>query len=224
MSVSRVIPGFAHFPKFIPSHTLPSLKQETEKLQQTIRSAAVNIAKVRTKTYLSSQHNRNTDEYYQLLAISDQDRKISLQYFNRYGETGHELSYFIGNRNIPSWIKASLISRIEDLPQVKALKAGNWNATLNTYSVTQDRKTPEFPFHKDVASNGAISAVFSFGRQGFLEMQKETVSHTIPLQEGSLVLLAGDARWEWEHRVVSTSSDLAVGACYRQSIVLGCSQ
>ena len=31
--------------------------------------------------------------------------KLTAQHFKRYGEDGHELTYFIGNENIPPFVK-----------------------------------------------------------------------------------------------------------------------
>jgi len=60
----------------------------------------------------SYNHNLKADKEYALMKIRDisSDSKVDCQNFINYGDKGHSLTYFIGNQNIPKFVKESLIT------------------------------------------------------------------------------------------------------------------
>ena len=156
------------------------------------------------------------------------------QYFDCYGEKGHELAYFIGNENIPDWIRSSLVLKMEETAEVRSLSQPNglsWNLTVNAYSLTPQKQIAGFPFHIDVASNGAITAIFTFLSSATLEIRKLSAMKHIEqyrLTPSSMLLLSGESRWDCEHRVLpdpvedGAGTDNPANSIRRLSLVLGC--
>ena len=90
----------------------------------------------------------------------------------------------------------------------------------------QGAKQAGFDWHKDIATNGEITSITTiFGNATFQIRPEDKTSYSatysLPLIPGSIVLLSGDSRWRWEHRVLSqeTSTADSIG---RISMVLGC--
>lgn len=245
------IPGLKFIPNFVNNETQKTLLLESLSLQRAITENAKGKQSKKTQTYLSKQHNLKSDEHYKLLHLSyPKDLTLDCQHFEQYGEDGHQLTYFIGNQNIPSFIRSKLINEMEQLDEVKAVKEEkfqkasrdhkqmgelNWNFTFNIYG--QQNENPNlvagFPFHIDVASNGQVTAIFTLMSNATLEMRKKgetEASHSIQLTPGSLFLLSGESRWEWEHRVLpknlQENNDSEDEHCphdiSRISLVLGC--
>lgn len=80
-----------------------------------------------------------------------------------------------------------------------------------------------FPWHTDLAANGEITAIATLLAPATLEFAPHAdhpgVPTTIDAMPGSLVLLSGEARWEWVHRALPHPG--AAGK-ERISLVLGC--
>jgi hypothetical protein len=81
--------------------------------------------------------------------------------------SGHSLAYLRNNRNIPSFVKESIVSKLladNELImclQKEAKKELNWKMTLNMYYFTKASEQEQeqmllagFPFHMDIPSNG----------------------------------------------------------------------
>ena len=170
------------------------------------------------------------------------------------------LTYFIGNENIPSYLLPTAINVIEELDAIKLYKDSkcspiSWNFAFNTYSIdSQNTKAAAgFPYHVDTESNGDITVIITLKNSAEMQIRpvssgstsKEPQEHKIEhprilLEPGSLLLLNGEARWEWEHRIIpqiindeeeenddktqqqhhTTSSSMS--SIYRMSLVLGC--
>jgi len=51
-----------------------------------------------------------------LLNVTDQSNplrtRLDAQMFKNYGSNGHDLTYFIDNKNIPEFIKHNLVSKL----------------------------------------------------------------------------------------------------------------
>src|SRR5437868_4119763 len=93
------VPGLRVFQNFLVVAQQKELIRASLEFQDKIRSHSQQANKIKARTYLSKQHNLSNDEFYQLIALKDLDHEIMLQYFNTYGEDGHELTYCIGNKN-----------------------------------------------------------------------------------------------------------------------------
>jgi hypothetical protein len=204
-------------------------------LHRHIEQIAQNTSGTKARTYLSKQHNLKTDEHYHQVTFETNGQILNLQHFFKYGEEGHSLTYFIGIQSIPQFVKDALIVPMEQIEVVKELKSqkkGNksldWNLTLNTYRppLHKPNQMPGFEFHKDIPSNGDITAIFTLLSEAEVEM-KPTMESPVAFREtlipGSLFLLSGPSRWDWLHRVQPKDVPLVDSETIRRvSLVLGC--
>lgn len=209
------------------------LLDQALKVHHDVTTVAKDTKKVPAKTYLSQQHNLDSQEFYQNCTITDVGFKEKTgQHFKKYGEDGHTLTYFIGNQNIPYYIGNSLIPLIEELEEVKALKTEQakenpptlgWRLTLNTYSESKELPNirPGFPFHTDTPTNGRITSIVTLISPAIIEMKRKEgklPSYSLVLKPGSLLLLSGESRWNWQHRVLPENIEPAVNT-YRADII-----
>jgi hypothetical protein len=229
--IFKAIPGLRYYPKFLENPQQNLIQQKSSELFGKI------INNVKNSPTLSLKHNLKSKEYYLSSQIMEDDSKIQCQYFEKYGEEGHTLTYFMGNNNIPKFIKNEIIPKVLEIPEVKTLRVKSmlsWNFTFNTYSLTtsQTKKMSGFPFHKDIDSNGIITMIYSIGATTEFQIRhpKDPNSvHRIPLTTNSLVLLSGESRWDYEHCVVPSNIEVdnfnfatEVESIKRISLVLGC--
>lgn len=229
------IPGLHIYHDFLETDRKCDLQKEAIKLHHAISSDTTVEHK---KIHRSQSHNLPSHEYYRLVSFNDQEKmKITCQYFEKYGEDGHKLTYFIGNNNLPNFIKSMLISRVLEIPEVIALsqnKLLNWNLTFNVYAseLNQPRtEIPGFPFHKDIPSNGEATMIYSIGAGSEFQMRHPANAdkiHAYPLYPNSLILFSKEARWDYEHRVVPVEIvdspplfTTALEKIWRISLVLG---
>lgn len=224
--ISPPIPGLVYQENFLSENVRQSLYVQALRLHDKIC-----IHRKGASFHKSEGHNLPFERHYRLLYFGDTPgRKINAQNFVDYGSPGHELTYFINNQNIPSCVHEELISRISQIEPVQALTSEtgaplNWRFTFNVYK-DQDAKQAGFDWHKDIATNGEITSITTiFGDATFQIRSEDKTSdlatYSLPLTPGSIVLLSGDSRWRWEHRVLSqeTSTADSIG---RISLVLGC--
>lgn len=237
---ATAIPGLGVFQNFLGDSQKEKLQLNSAGLFQRILTASEEASKISTRTHLSRYHNLSSQESYQLVKVEDVNgRKVTGQHFAKYGEEGHQLTYFIANANIPTFIKEDLVPRVLRVPAVEALSSQDpldWNLTFNTYATTKDRSAQlsGFDFHKDIPSNGEITMIYSLGVTSMFQIrlpEKPDQIHSFPLNSDSLLLLSKEARWDYEHRVVpvtlTTNHFLfktQLESIRRISIVLGCSK
>ena len=220
------IPGLVYQPNFLAENVRQSLYAQALRLH-----SAICTYRKEASTHKSQGHNLPFERHYRLIYFEDTPgRKINAQNFVDYGSPGHELTYFINNQNIPSFIHEGLISRINQLEPIQALASQienplNWRFTFNVYK-EDGAKQAGFDWHKDIATNGEITSITTiFGNATFQIRPEDKTSYSatysLPLTAGSIVLLSGDSRWKWEHRVLSQETS-ATGGIGRISLVLGC--
>ena len=156
---------------------------------------------------------------------------VVAQVFAGYGSDTHTLTYFLGRKNIPVRIGDALIPMVEALVKECGIAdevSGDWRLSMNVYgeedgdtcSAADEEEVKEddassFGWHKDIAANGDFTAITSLAGVGAIEFrspQGEVVG--VELDPGSVLIASGPARWEWDHRVASTSPG-------RLSLVLG---
>lgn len=232
-------PGLVFLSRFLEESQRTPVQARAKELYRKIISQQQTAPTQEARSYLSKYHNLKSKEYYKAVHFEDQDgRKISCQYFQKYGEEGHQLSYFIGNNNIPRFIQTDLITRMLDIPEVRNLKEadkGIWNFTFNTYALLENASKlatmAGFPYHKDIESNGEITAIYSLGEESTFEIRHPERPDQVtrfPLVDNSFILLSGPARWDYEHRVIPVviqkkTSQLwnEIEAIKRISLVLG---
>lgn len=244
------IHGLKVFHNFLGTSYKNEIQEKSVDLFQKILSNLHSAPGQQATTYLSQQHNLKTKEYYWLVKIANENELNSKpgiqsnvygQHFKKYGEEGHTLTYFIGNQNLPEFIRTGLVNRVLEIPEVNELSEDSplpldWNFTFNTYAMAKDEssKLPGFDFHKDIPSNGAITMIYSIGARSEFQIrhpEKPSEAHAISLDSDSLILLSGPARWDYEHRVVPVKIEkncplieIQNEAIMRISLVLGCSK
>jgi alkylated DNA repair dioxygenase AlkB len=227
--------GLRFIRKFLDNQAQEQLLTQSLLLHREIERIAQNTPGTAARTYLSKQHNLKTDEHYHRVTVKMHGQMLNLQHFFKYGEEGHTLTYFIGTQNIPQFVIDALIIPMEQIEEVKELKAQKigdkplgWNLTFNTYkpSLHKRNQMPGFDFHKDIPSNGDITAIFTLLSEADVEM-KPTMHSPVAYREtlipGSLFLLSGAARWEWLHCVQPKDIPFIDSEKIRRvSLVLGC--
>lgn len=182
----------------------------------------------------SSEHNLSTRESFARVFLSDGNRKLRAEHFVRYGEQGHELTYLRGNDNIPAFVKELLLPTILTVPCVAELSNSvgnrtlNWKMTLNIYR-EHGAALAGFPFHVDIPSNGAVTMILSLMAGARMELVHESDTknadvRVVDMEPSSLLVLSGEARYNWRHRVLPTNvaNKVAQNEIGRVSLVLGC--
>lgn len=215
-------PGLLYIKDFLREDEIQSLLEESLTLKEKITKSRENA-----KSYESKGHNLPFERHYKLIHFEDiANRKITGQSFINYGDNGHELCYFINNSNVPNFIHDKLIKKVSSIEHIKTLSENNafplnWRFTFNTYSEQNSGKRGGFGWHKDIDVNGEITSITSIVGKGTFEI-RESPSDINPLSidliPGSILLLSGASRWEWEHRVIPETC----GSQDRISLVLGC--
>jgi hypothetical protein len=240
-------PGLLYVESFINSDEREDMINYALILREKIRTDAHQRAFTKGRTYLSKQHNLKSEESYRIVTLpneADEGRRpVIAQYFDKYGEDGHELTYFINNSNIPDFVKHKLIfplsSASKEIQELMKLKKSQgqghlkWNFTCNFYGLHgADGQLAGFPFHVDVPSNGDITCIHTILTAATLQIRKKadhSQYYSVVMRPGSILLLSGESRWDWEHRVLPQSIDLTTLPAKLQdikvgriSLVLGC--
>lgn len=242
--------GLHYDPSFFTSKCHNDLVGQSLQLRKKIldsRQASRENA-VKVVTSLSKQHNLTTDEYYERVEVKDDKGKTCRgQYFDKYGDQGHELTYFMNNSNVPSFVLNQVVTKLCSKEPIKEVgNPLNWMFTFNAYRPVDDSGViPGFPFHVDSDFNGDITGIVTLVCPAALELRPKPATNdsqiddiisnknsyrTIELEPGSLLLLSGEARWDWQHRVVPGSKDKVANVIkgfencgvHRMSLVLGC--
>ena len=96
--------------RFFNTHAIPGLRfvknffSENERtklvfLLHDLRKILISRSNDKPFT-VSKKHNLSSEEKYKSVNLDNERRG---QFFPSYGEAGHELTYFIGNKNIPEF-------------------------------------------------------------------------------------------------------------------------
>ena len=193
------ISGLNIYEDFLTKHQRVSIQERADVMCYDISKAVTN------KRIISRNHNLDSLEYYSPIKLFDSGKIIHSQHFSKYGNSHHQLTYFKGNDNIPSFARELLIPNVTDL-----LKLHNvtWNLTLNRYVGKID-----FLFHKDIESNGESTAIYSPDSGAVFEIcdRDELREYVLPIN--ALLVMSGYAR-QLKHRVTSSCDK-------RTSLVLG---
>lgn len=220
------IPGLVYQPDFLEENSRQSLCDQALQLHDKICTHRKGAS-----MYKSQGHNLPFKKHYNLLHFEDiLERKINAQHFVDYGGPGHELTYFINNQNVPNFIHEGLINRVSQIAPIQALASQsetplNWRFTFNVYK-EEGSKQAGFDWHKDIASNGEITSITTLFGAAIFQIRPEdktsySATYSLPLPPGSTVVLSGESRWKWEHRVLSKESGVE-NSIGRISLVLGC--
>jgi hypothetical protein len=142
--------------------------------------------------FVSKKHNLTSQESYNNVLLVDEDSSSkSCQVFEKYGEDGHVLVYFIGNNQIPLHIKKEVLPKLIHLDPVKELKPTiqdakefDWRLTVNYYEKSTTNSFGGFPFHRDIAANGLITSILTLESPALIEFIKPDKEPTDGFPEG----------------------------------------
>ena len=174
----------------------------------------------------SERHNLSSEELYMSIKLDEDNKELRCEYFPRYGEDGHALAYFRGNDNLPDFIHKELLGQLHklmcDLALVELEKKMHWKLTLNYYKSTGNT-VAGFPFHVDIPANGVVTMIVNIQREAQFQIAKDEILREVIIPVGGLLVLSGESRYVWKHRVLpmgssqlSTQDDIE-----RISLVLG---
>ena len=198
------VPGLHLFENFLGTQQSSELAELSLAFFSQLQQSAGDSQ--RARTHLSKQHNLSTREEFETISLNDGDVAIEGELFRSYGDTAHQLGYFRGTKNIPEWLWQQLVTKVRKVEAVQQLGSQhNWKFTWNAYRCAQSSEQPTgFPWHVDIPGNGDITSIYTLGQSARISLRNtkdksQMVSHMLP--SDSLVLLSGEARWEWEHMV-----------------------
>ena len=162
----------------------------------------------------------------QLTLAQTNQRTVSCEYFPRYGEDGHALCYFRGNSNLPDFVRDGLLGQLGQTIQQDNLATEEqeltWKLTMNFYK-SVGGTVAGFPFHVDIPANGVVTMILNIHKEVLFQIARGDSVRDIPLPIGSLLLLSGESRYEWKHRVLPmpSSGSESPNTVERVSLVLG---
>ncbi|OJJ15622.1 hypothetical protein BKI52_37705 [marine bacterium AO1-C] len=175
----------------------------------------------------SAQHNLSSEESFVKVNLAESNqRNLRCEYFPRYGEDGHALAYFRGNANLPDFIDeeflTSLTQNLINVGITPPEGRTQWKLTVNYYKSIAD-SVAGFPFHVDIPSNGVVTMIMNVQREAQFQIAKDEQMEEITIPVGGLLILSGESRYEWKHRVLPMQSAGSISSdnIERVSLVLG---
>lgn len=224
------IPGLYVFTNYFSFTQCDSLVTEILALYQRLEKNAASLEKVnipQPKFVRSAKHNLLSEEFFTRIVLSEKNqREIHCEYFPRYGEDGHALGYFRKTSNLPDFILGDTLSSIQktvaDLMLSDGKKTLAWKLTVNFYKAI-DGVVAGFPFHVDIPANGVVTMIVNVQREALFQIEKDESKVDITLPVGALLILSGESRYIWKHRVLPMASDdvFESNDIERVSLVLG---
>ena len=199
-----------------------------ERLEAAVGSGSLEKAHIPQPAYVrSAEHNLKSEEHFARLALREaNDRVIRCEYFPRYGEDGHALCYFQRNANLPNFVTDDLVPDVHGMVASEGFvpldQELTWKLTMNFYKRVGG-KIAGFPFHVDIPANGVVTMILNVQREVLFQIAKGDVITDISLPVGALLLLSGESRYEWKHRVLPSPAPdgASANAVERVSLVLG---
>lgn len=209
------IPGLLLFPDyFAPTQCEVLVRQSLDlydRLEAVIDPAALEKAHIPQPAYVRSEkHKLQSEEQFARVALTEaSDRVIRGEYFPRYGEDGHALCYFQRNANLPDFATADLVPSVRELVEgegfVQCEQELTWKLTMNFYR-RAGGTIAGFPFHVDIPSNGVVTMILNVQREVRFEIANGDTVTGITLPVGALLLLSGESRYVWKHRVLPSEA------------------
>jgi hypothetical protein len=227
------IPGLLIYPHYFSPEWCGALLRDSLALHERLETFASAAGRVE-KTHIpqlafvrSSKHNLASEEFYTRVILPEaNERNLSCEFFPKYGEDGHALAYFRGNANLPDFVRDSLLEPIrrslEATRLVRPDQALTWKLTMNFYK-NVGGTIAGFPFHVDIPANGVVTMIVNVQREALFQIAKGDLLTDVTLAVGALLVLSGESRYEWKHRVVPMAApeSLPGGGVQRVSLVLG---
>jgi hypothetical protein len=230
---SDTVPGLFVYPDHYTGMQCALLVEQSLELQDRLEAAVAGSATSETARIpqpdfvRSAKHNLASEEFFTRVVLEEENaRRLSCEYFPRYGEDGHALCYFRGNANLPDFVLAGVVPSIRPtLEQASLVQPGQeltWKLTMNFYRSVAGT-VAGFPFHVDIPANGVVTMILNVHKEALFQIARNETVMDVPLPVGSLLVLSGESRYEWKHRVLPMSSDgsASPGEVERVSIVLG---
>ncbi len=117
---------------------------------------------------------------------------------------------------------AGIRRTLERAGLVEAGQDLKWKLTMNFYH-GHDGKIAGFPFHVDIPSNGVVTMILNVHREVLFQIAHEEIVEDVELPVGSLLILSGESRYQWKHRVLpkELGNSPSSGEVERVSLVLG---
>ncbi len=229
----EAIPGLFVYPDYFRSALSAHLVSNTVALYTRLEEAATRSGQVQkahipqTELVRSARHNLATEEFFTRVVLTEDDgRTLSCEYFPRYGEDGHALAYFRGNSNLPDYINGEPVKTIrrtmEEVGLLRSAQELTLKLTVNFYK-NVGGTVAGFPFHVDIPANGVVTMILNVQREALFQITKGEAVTDIQLPVGSLLVLSGESRYEWKHRVLPMAASGSGGpdGIERVSLVLG---
>jgi len=169
-------------------------------------------------------HGLSSDQEFKRVKLDvESGRSIRGEYFPSYGDEGHLLLYFRGNENLPDFVDL-ILPAIKNLVAEKELITSkvldSWRLTMNFYEAVSG-VVSGFPFHVDIPANGVITMILNIHRAAKFQITDGTETVDLALPVGSLLILSGESRYKWKHRVLPGKSESKGAVVERISLVLG---
>ena len=227
----QTIPGLYLFDNFFTSNTCKqileaSLAIETQLAKTRNQDASPDTANIPQPDFVKSEnHNLSSNEKFLRVCVKDlNSNELSGEYFPRYGEDSHALAYFRGTENLPSFTQ-KLLPDIKELIEKNDIITKNvkdsWRLTMNFYKNVEG-VVSGFPFHVDIPANGVITMILNIHREAIFQITDGNEAIDIHLPIGALLILSGDSRYKWKHRVLPSESASDIeNQIERVSLVLG---
>lgn len=206
------IPGLFVFPDYFSAEQSGELVDHSFQLYEQLEAMCretppMEQAQIPQPAFVrSANHNLASEEYFaRAKLIESAERTLRCEYFPHYGEDGHALAYFRGNANLPSFLRAALVEQIRTSLAAVGLSPAKaeliWKLTMNFYREVGGT-VAGFPFHVDIPANGVVTMILNVHQAALFQIAKDDRLIDIPLAIGSLLVLSGESRYDWKHRVV----------------------
>lgn len=233
MQTFHEVPGLYCSPNYFHPDRAISISQEALLLFTKLKSAVsrgteVSAAQIPQPEFVRSErHNLASEEQYTRVELAEPSgNSLKCEYFPRYGEDGHALAYFRGNSNLPDFVAGELLATVHDTVQdLGVIGTGdklNWKLTANFYQ-SVNGTVAGFPFHVDIPANGVVTMILNVHEEALFQISRGETQIDIQLSIGGLLILSGESRYEWKHRVLPMAerTETASAEVQRVSLVLG---
>ena len=231
------VPGLFVFRDYFFDTQCAAITRETLELYKRLEAAAPSeeskLANIPQPEFVrSAHHNLPSEEYYVRVALNEPSgRQLHCEYFPRYGEDGHALGYFRGNGNLPDFVVDGFLnsvrSSMEEIALIESEQELTWKLTVNAYK-SVDGAVAGFPFHVDIPANGVVTMILNVQREANFQITNGEHLEEIQLPVGALLVLSGESRYDWKHRVspmlskeTQPSDKSSITVAERVSLVLG---
>ncbi|MCD9458790.1 hypothetical protein [Marinibactrum halimedae] len=225
----KEIPGLHFFPEFLSASDCQAMLDGAlcihKRLKNAVSSLTQRVDIPQPQLVQNDKDGLNQQKTFSRYTLPDHPKSIQCEVFSNYGGEGHQLVYCRGNENLPCFIEIQLPKVIEQLQALNLvtenLSSPSWRFTMNFYHHHKGQ-VAGFPFHVDIPANGVVTMIMNIQREATFEITNGQCTEAIHLPVGALLLLSGESRYQWKHRVLPTrSTENKESKIERVSLVLG---